>query len=132
MTADTLRDLAARVEGLSGADRRIDVEVWCACTAWGKEEFAKIGDLDRMLLRQAPAPQYTERLDAAFSLIPEYVSFQLDFVAGGSYPGRAYVNDGAYSPGEQWNFKFKAVAKTLALATVAASLRALAALDEGR
>ena len=73
--ADTLRDLAARVEAATGPDQQLDAEMWLAATPAGRDVAALHAPGQSAAWAFCAAgnptlPRYTASLDAAMALIP--------------------------------------------------------------
>lgn len=140
--ANTLMELAERVEKATGPDRELDPRIWCALR---KVEFpeppyeALVPDYDEdptggvmvesitrngLLLqcRRDQSPRYTASLDAAMMLVPEGWSRGQWGVIGKPDTARLWRDE----------HDIVVSAATPALALTAASLKALAASEDGK
>lgn len=112
-----LLELAARVEGASGADRELDLAIWAAIDPRAPEVIAA----GRKPLEWLHC--YTSSLDAAMTLVPEGMQWSFDShykMAGVS----RYWDDPQHGPTCE---EYAGEAATPALALTAAALRARAA-----
>lgn len=124
--AQTLREIADRVEKLSEPDREIDAVIAYALGWRHVSDGHMRGWEGPDRKRQAALPCFTGSLDAALTLVPEDHAHSVQFSAGTL--GEAWL----YPPDNFGDREFYSKAASMPLALTAAALRALAASQEQR
>jgi hypothetical protein len=115
--ATVMRELAERVEALTGPDREVDCRVWAAFNGGGFDTFVAVVPN----FHDWRAPYYTASIDAAMTLVPEGREWAIGLEDGGAF---AHV----HRPSE---YAGMVEASTPALALTAAALRSLASQGGG-
>lgn len=124
----TLTELTAKLEQATEPSVDLDIEIWCAINGQERQtESIRFDAGGRGILRSyTNIPPYTASLDAALTLVPKHISYELVWSAAG---------DGAMRRARMWDWRrgplmvdrannFEGVAKTLPLATCIAALKA--------
>lgn len=138
----SLTDLLSRVEGATGADRKLDAEIWMIVTPGDYKRVVHPAsglrprgeDFASWEATWAPraAPYFTDSLDAALELM-ERVNAAFCWRVHKQVPSEVETTNGAFwatcgLPGEQEDAR----GPTPAIALISAMLRALIAAEESR
>ena len=125
-----LTELADRVEALEGPCREADAVIWDAlglvheshCRSWCRMDGRT--DVTRAMFLAAWSPEYTASLDAAMTLVPEGLNWQVGTQGNKGEAAWSLVEALTYNPDTFNGISIYVDAATPAIALCAAALRA--------
>ncbi len=123
----TISALIERLEGLSGPDRAVDVEIAVWKSGFSIDHFRDVINQigvpgSGWTPQEKEWPRYTGSIDAALTLVPEGWQWQVSNRAPAPHSGRAYINNKQLINTD--------TAATPAIVICIVSLRARAAIGE--